>query len=32
MDLLGSWGRMEAASCEQSNEPLGFTKGGEFLG
>jgi hypothetical protein len=29
LDSLGSGGRMEAASCEQSNEPSSFTKCGE---
>jgi len=32
LDSLGSGCRMEAASCERSNEPSGFTKCGEFLG
>jgi len=29
LDSLGSGGRMETASCEQSNEPFSFTKCGE---
>jgi hypothetical protein len=31
LDSFGSGYRLVASSCEQSNEPLGSIKGGEFL-